>query len=118
MPRKPKTVNGELNAFLDKNGYRHDQEKNSKSLAAPALAGKTVWKSSVELPTPGATEVLTVLRDGGYKLSLVDRGPVRYTYHTTAPVSVVSEAIRQVRATGLQFAVSGLQDLSRMGIVT
>jgi hypothetical protein len=117
MPRKPKTVNSELNAFLDNNGYRHNQGKSSKSAAAPP-AGKTVWKSSVELSTPGATEVLTVLRDAGYKLSLVDRGPVRYTYHTTAPVSVVSDAIRQVRATGLEFAVSGLQDLSRMGIVT
>jgi len=104
MPRKPKTVNSELNAFLDNNGYRHNQGKSSKSAAAPP-AGKTVWKSSVELSTPGATEVLTVLRDAGYKLSLVDRGPV-------------SDAIRQVRATGLEFAVSGLQDLSRMGIVT
>jgi hypothetical protein len=80
--------------------------------------GRTVWKTSFEIGTPGATEVLTVLRDGGYKLATVDRGPVRYTYHTTAPLSVVHDAIRQVRNTGLQFGVTGLQDLSRMGVVT
>ena len=80
--------------------------------------GRTVWKTSFEIGTPGATEVLDVLIDGGHKLTIVDRGPVRYTYHTTAPLSVVSAAIRKVRNTGLQFGVTGLQDLSRMGVVT
>lgn len=80
--------------------------------------GRTVWKTSFEIGTPGATEVLTVLRDGGYKLAIVDRGPVRYTYHTTAPLSAVSAAIRQIRNTGLQFGISNLEDLTRMGVVT
>jgi hypothetical protein len=80
--------------------------------------GRTVWKTSFEIGTPGATEVLTVLRDEGYKLAIVDRGPVRYTYHTTAPLSAVSAAIRQVHNTGLRFGVNNLQDLTAMGVVT
>jgi hypothetical protein len=59
-----------------------------------------------------------VLRDEGYKLAIVDRGPVRYTYHTTAPLSAVSAAIRQVHNTGLRFGVNNLQDLTAMGVVT
>ena len=78
----------------------------------------TTWTTSIELSTPGATEVLTVLKQGGYKLACVDKGPVRYTYHTTAPMSAMSAALRQVRETGLKFSYCGLQDLSRMGVVT